>query len=141
MRIEKIMESPYCIIDILPKRVPDDRSAAYSKVERYYLSEPQINALRRKQAEIIIKLSCYYDIQLSIDNGQNFSKSAIPDDIEKQFIACVVTKSLYIWIESPECLITIDGCDTYMTFYSSDNEMAELLVQLVGSVGLFLWKE
>ena len=141
MRIEKIMESTYCIIDILPKRVPDDRCAAYSKVERYYLSESQINALRRKQAEIIIKLSCYYDIQLSIDNGENFSKSAIPDDIEKQFIACVGTKSLYIWTESPECLITIDGCDTYMTFYSSDNEMAELLVQLVGSVGLFLWKE
>lgn len=141
MRIEKRMESPYCIIDILPKRVPDDRSAAYSKVERYYLSEPQINALRRKQAEIIIKLSCYYDIQLSIDNGENFSKSAIPDDIEKQFIACVGTKSLYILIESPECLITIDGCDTYMTFYSSDYKLPELIKHIASSVGLFLWKD
>ena len=53
MDIEKIMEAQYWIIDILPERVPDDRSAAYSKVEWYYLSEPQINALRRKQAEIV----------------------------------------------------------------------------------------
>ena len=140
MNIEKIMESPYWIIDILPKRVPDDRSAAYSKVERYYLSEPQINALRRKQAEIIIKFSCFYDVQLSTDNGENFSKSAIPDDIEKQFVACVGTKSLYIRIESPECLITIDGCDTYMTVYSSDYKLPELIKHIAGSVGLFLWK-
>lgn len=135
------MESPYWIIDILPKRVPDDRSAAYSKVERYYLSEPPINALRRKQAEIIIKLSCYYDIQLSTDYGESFSKLAIPDDIEKHFVACVGTKSLYISIESPECLITIDGCDTYMTVYSSDYKLTELIKHIASSVGLFLWKD
>ncbi|NLT10152.1 MAG: hypothetical protein GXY08_11715 [Ruminococcus sp.] len=139
MNIERIMEFPYWIIDILPKCVPDDRSTIYSKVEQYYLSQPQITELHRKQAEIIIKLSCYYDIQLSTDNGENFSKSALPDDIEKQFIACVGTKSLYISIESPECLITLDGCDTYMTVYTFDEEVAELIGVLARSVGLFTW--
>jgi hypothetical protein len=140
MDIENIMESPYWIIDILPKRVPEDRSAAYSKGEQYYLSEPRITELRRKQAEIIIKLSSYYDIQLSTDHGDIFSKSTIPDDIEKQFIACVGAESLYVGIKSPESIITLDGCDTYMTAYTSDEEMLELIGQLAGSAGLFIWK-
>ena len=140
MDIEKIMESPYWIIDIIPKRVPNDRSAAYSKVEQYYLSQPQIMELRRRQAEIIIKLSCYYDIQISFDHGESFVKIPVNDSLEKQFIACIEAKALYISIESPECLITLDGCDTYMTVYTSDHEVTGLLDQLVGSIGLFLWK-
>lgn len=140
MNIEKIIEFQYWIIDILPKRIPDHRSVSYSKVEQYYLSEPRITELRRKQAEIIIKLSSYYDIQLSTDNGESFSEMIVPNDIEKLFIACVGARSLYIAIQSPECLITLDGCDTYMTVYTSEGEEPELIKQLADSVGLFLWK-
>ncbi len=140
MDIEKIMEFPYWIIDILPKRVSYERSFSYSKVEQYYLSEQRITELRKKQAEVIIKLSCYYGIHISTNCGENFEEAAGPDDIEQQFAACVGVNSLYIVIQSPDCLITLDGCDTYMTFYTSDDEVHKLLEKLSGAVGLFLWK-
>ena len=140
MDIEKIMENQYWIIDILPHRVSDERRISYSKVERYYLSEPQITELRRKQAETIIKLTSYYDIHISTDCGENFEVVAEPDVIEKHCVSCVGVNSLYNEIKSPECLITIDGCDTYMTLYTSSDEVHTLLKKIAGSVGLFIWK-
>jgi hypothetical protein len=140
MDIEKIMDAPYYIIDILPKRVSDEKSISYSKIERYYLAEPRITELRKKQAEAIIKLTCYYDIHISTDCGDSFEEVAGPDIIDKHFATCVGVNSLYIKIQSPDCFITLDGCDTYMTVYTSDSEVHELLEKLAGSVGLFLWK-
>lgn len=140
MDIEKIMKSPCRIIDILPKRVPDNRSVSYSMVEQYYLSEQRLTEIRMKQADIIVRLSSYYYIQFSDNHGESFSDAAVPDIIERQILNCVGTASLYIGIKSPECLITLDGCDTYMTVYSSDAEFTEILGQLAGSVGLFIWE-
>ena len=140
MDIEKIMKSPCRIIDILPKRVPDNRSVSYSMVEQYYLSEQRLTEIRMKQADIFVKLSSYYYIQLSDNHGESFSDATVPDIIERQILNCVGTESLYIGIKTPECLITLDGCDTYMTVYSSDDEFTEILKQLAGSVGLFIWK-
>ena len=62
MDIEMIMERPYWIIYILPKRVPENSDGQYFKVEQYYLAEPHITVLREKFLEIILKLSCYYTL-------------------------------------------------------------------------------
>ena len=125
MDIEMIMERPYWIIDILPKRVPENSDGEYLQVEQYYLSEPHITALREK---------------LSTDCGDSWLDAPNPDTLEKNIMNCVEAKSLYISISSPECLITIDGCDTYMTVFDSDKELIEILKQLAGAVGLFMWQ-
>ena len=135
-----IMERPYWIIDILPKRVPENSDGEYLQVEQYYLSEPHITALREKFLEIILKLSCYYAVNISTDCGDSLLDAPNPDTLEKNIMNCVEAKSLYISISSPECLITIDGCDTYMTVFDSDKELIEILKQLAGAVGLFMWQ-
>ena len=140
MDIEMIMERPYWIIDILQKRVPENSDGEYLQVEQYYLSEPHITALREKFLEIILKLSCYYAVNISTDCGDSWLDAPNPDTLEKNIMNCVEAKSLYISTSSPECLITIDGCDTYMTVYDSDKELIEILKQLAGAVGLFMWQ-
>ena len=135
-----IMERPYWIIDILPKRVPDTSKGQYAKIEQYYLAEPHVTALREKFAEIILKLSCYYAIGLSTDCGDCWLAAPTPKIIEKNIMNCVGANSLYISTSSPECLITIDGCDAYMTVYDPDDEQIDILKQLAGAVGLFMWQ-
>ena len=140
MDIEMIMERPYWVIDILPKRVPENSEGQYFKVEQYYLTEPYITALREKFLEIILKLSCYYAINISTDCGDNWIDTPDPDTLEKNIMNCVGANSLYISTSSPECLITIDGCDTYMTVYDPDNELIDILKPLTDAAGLFMWR-
>ncbi len=140
LNIDMIMERPYRIIDTLPKRVPDNGEGQYAKVEQYYLAEPRITALREKYAEIILKLSCYYAISISTDHGNNWVDAPEPDIIEKNIMSCVGANTLYIGIFSADCLITLDGCDTYMTVYDPDDELIDTLKQLTAAVGLFMWR-
>jgi hypothetical protein len=138
--IEVIMERPCWVIDILPKRVPESSDGQYFKVEQYYLAESHITALREKFLEIILKLSCYYAVDISTDCGDSWLDAPTPEIIEKNIMKCVGANSLYIRTSSPECLITIDGCDTYMTVYDPDDELIDTLKQLSSAVGLFMWQ-
>ena len=81
-----IMERPYWIIDILPKRVSENSDGQYFKVEQYYLAEPHITVLREKFLEIILKLSCYYAVNISTDCGDNWIDTPDPDTLEKNIM-------------------------------------------------------
>ena len=64
MDIEKLLEKPYWIVDILPKQVAKHSNGQYFAIEQYYLSEPQSSELRKKYAHLVLKLNCYYDFQV-----------------------------------------------------------------------------
>ena len=45
--IERYLEMPYWLIDILPKRVPEKDRGQYFSIEEYFLEHPQIDAVYR----------------------------------------------------------------------------------------------
>lgn len=55
--IEALLKEPYCIIDILPKRVPCESMGQYFAVERFFLAPERLREIRKKQAELLLKLS------------------------------------------------------------------------------------
>ena len=65
--IDDYFERPYWIVDILPFQVPADSPGQYFTVEEYYLRKPRWQALRRKYLEILLKLNCYYDMEVTAD--------------------------------------------------------------------------
>ena len=127
MTVDEYLEKPYWMIDILPKQVPADSKGQYFKIEEYYLEHPQIDAIYRKFTNVLLKLNCYEEIEVSQDG-------------EKWLLKCLSDESmLSVYLKSSDALITISGDDTYMTVYNPSKETIELLGSLATSEGLFIW--
>lgn len=145
--MENDLEKPYWVIDILPKQVPADSEGQYFRIEEYYLEHPQIEAIYRKFINILLKLNCYEDMDVSQDNGvhkssgEKWMTNPAPKVIEAMLLKCLSDDSmLSIHLKSSNALITISGDDTYMTVYNPLEETIDLLGSLATSEGLFIWK-
>lgn len=135
--IESLLEKPYWLIDVLPKQVPADSAGQYFKVEQYFLAH--LDTLGRKFLEVLLKLNCYYDLQVSPD-GETWVTNPLPADLERSFRESISSHSpLFILIQPGEAMVTFSGDDHNMTLYNPDAELVDLVRQLAASVGLFVW--
>ena len=141
INIDEIMEKPCWVMDILPKRVPQDAGGQYFAVERYYLD--RIALLREKYAQMLIKLNCYYDIAVSHDS-EKWKRNPDPEDMERWLGACLsvgpTEPSLFISVPSEDALIVVQRDNTHITIYNPSEALLELLRQLATAEGLFVWK-
>ena len=141
MTIEEYLNKPYWVIDILPKQVPADGRGQYFKIEKYYLEHPQIDIIYRKFTNILLKLNCYEDIDVSHD-GEEWITNPAPHELEAALLGSVTDKHLfYIILKSADVLITVGGDDTYMTVYNPTEDVLELIGSLAGSEGLYIWRK
>ena len=140
MTIEEYLNKPYWVIDILPKQVPADSRGHYFRVEKYFLKHPQIDVIYRKFTNILLKLNCYEDIDMSHD-GDEWITNPDPHELEAALLKSMADRQMfYIILKSADVLITVSGDDTYMTVYNPKEETVELIGSLVGSEGLFIWR-
>ena len=140
MTIEEYLNKPYWVIDILPKQGPADSKGQYFKIEKYYLEHPQIDIIYRKFTNILLKLNCYEDIDVSHD-GEEWMTNPAPHELEAALLRSMADKQMfYIILKSADVLIAVSGDDTYMTIYNPTEEVSELIGSLAGSEGLFLWR-
>ena len=136
-RIDALMEQPYWIVDILPKQVPPDRSKSYAAAEKWFLNDKNRRKIRTVQAEVLIRLNCYYDLK-AVRLEEETDDCLTSEQLER-----VITEGegvLQIAAESAETLITLDHGDTYFTVYSTSEELLALLRKLAEGSGLFVWK-
>ena len=98
---------------MLPKQVAPEFGGQYFCLEKYYVQE---GGLHRKFRELLLKLSCYFDVKVSENDG---------GDVE----AAV-----------GEARITLDRDDAYMTLYDPDADLLEMVKVLAGTDGLFVWR-
>jgi len=135
--IDFLLSKPYWLIDVLPKQVPAGSAGLYFKVGQYYLS--LLDEICRKFARILIRMNCYYDLQVSTD-GETWILNESPEDLARRFEESVVSHSpLSILVGSDEALLTFSGDDHYMTLFNPDEELLELVRQCAGAEGLFVW--
>ena len=140
MTIEEYLNKPYWVIDILHKQVPADGRGQYFRNEKYFLEHPQIDDIYRKFTNILLKLNCYEDIDVSHD-GDEWITNPAPHELEAALLGSLADKQMfYIILKSSDVLITVSGDDTYMTVYNPTEEVLELMGSLAGSEGLFLWR-
>ena len=140
MTIEEYLNKPYWVINILPKQVPADSRGQYFRIEKYFLEHPQIDVIYRKFTNILLKLNCYEDIDMSHD-GDEWISNPDPHELEAALLKSMADRQMfYIILKSADVLITVSGDDTYMTVYNPKEETVELIGSLVGSEGLFIWR-
>ena len=140
MTIEEYLNKPYWVIDILPKQVPADSRGQYFRIEKYFLKHPQIDVIYRKFTNILLKLNCYEDIDVSHD-GDEWITNPAPHELEAALLKSMADRQMfYIILKSADVLITVSGDDTYMTVYNPTEEVLELIGSLAGSEGLLVWR-
>ena len=135
--IDSLLEKPYWLIDVLPKQVPAGSAGQYFKAERYFLS--WLDEISWKFARILIRLNCYYDLQVSTD-GETWILNESPEGLARRFEKSAAAHSpISVLIGSEDALITFSGDDHYMTLFNPDEKLLELVRQCAQAEGLFVW--
>ena len=127
--IEELLNTPYWIIDILPKQVPAGSAGQYFAIEQY-LRDTQLSDIKKKHVNLILKLNCYRDISLDEDKEINISPEKIADAIYKRYVNIMVDDAMIV--SEPE--------DTDLTIYNPDEDLLILVRELASREGMFVWK-
>ena len=102
---------PYCIIDILPERVPSDSPGRYFEVERYFRS--RLDEIIRKFASFLNKLNCYCELEVSRD-CETFSGDFAPEDLERFLLKTNASPNpFYIRVNHTDALFAYAGDEHY----------------------------
>ena len=140
MTTEDYLNKPYWVVDILPQQVPADSPGQYFTIEKYYLEHPQIDLIYRKFTNILLKLNCYYHIDISTD-GDEWTANPAPHQLEAAFRELMANKQMLYFILRPAgVMITLSGDDTNMTVYNPSDEAIALIRSIAASEALFFWK-
>lgn len=128
--IEELLETPYHIIDILPEQVKADSPGQYFAVERYWLEPSRLSTVKRKHADLVLKLNCYRAVSLDEETETNPEPERIAE--------AIMTR--YVCIRIGDTLITSAPDDLYLTVYNADEALLKPLETLCRGEGLYLRK-
>jgi hypothetical protein len=136
--IEAFFEKEYWVVDFLPKQVPENGGGMFFSVEQYYLEHSRYAVLREQFSDILLKLYCYYDLRLFMDDETEGFLNPNPELLASHIMDN--QHNLCILIGASEALITLGRDDTNLTVYAPSENLLELIRMLAGAVGLFVWK-
>lgn len=136
--IESFFDKDYWVVDFLPKQVPENGGGRFFTVEEYYLEPSRYAVLREQFCDILLKLYCFYDLRLFVDDDTEGVVNPEPELLAKHIKDN--QGNLCILIGASETLITLGRDDTHMTVYGPTDNLLELIRTLAGAVGLFVWK-
>ena len=129
---------PYWIIDILPEQVPADSPGRYFTVEKYFLS--RLDDIIRKFASVLVKLNCYYGLQVCLD-GETWAGDFAPEELERFLRETNASPNpLFVRVNPSDALFAFSGDEHYLTLYEPDPVLLDLVRQIASSEGLFVWE-
>ena len=133
--VEALLEKPYQVIDILPERVPEETPGRYFAVERYYLEPARFTDIRKRFADIVIKLYCYYDLIVLLGDADE----PLVDPEPEQLADWIESAKLHMCILIGEdSLLMISTDDLNMTVFNADESLAARIELLAKANGLFV---
>ncbi len=136
----ELLEGPYRIADILPEQVPANADGQYFAVEKYYLQPERLKQLRRRFAEILLRLNCYYDMAVSFDSCESWEINPDPEPFAERLEKLSGNDFLRAVFEKRRAMIDIEPDDTYMTVYDPDDMILDIFQKLAAAEGLFVWQ-
>jgi len=138
---ERLLDSPYRVIDILPRQAPVAGGGCWFAVEQYLMEHPQIDGLYSRFARLMLKLSCYYGPVVYDPEGDVWIEAPEPAELVRRVAACASTgrdRYVHVLFPAEDALLTLEGDDVYMTLYAPEGELQETAAQLAAAEGLFL---
>lgn len=138
--LDRLIECPVYVIDLLPAAVPDSHAGFYGKAERWFSSKREYKRLYRKFLRLLLKLGCYCD--LTVSHGLKWEENPSPKRLEQLVEKCTGGRKDYlnILVDHSRAMVILNGDDLYLSVYGPDLRLRQLLQELAASEGLFLWK-
>ena len=135
----KLLEGPYWVVDILPEQVSANAGGQYFAVERYYLQPERIRALRRRYAEILLRLNCYYDMAVSFDSCASWETNPDPEAFAERLASLSGNDFLRAVFAEQKAMIDCEPEETWLTVYDPDAALLPKLTALAAAEGFFVW--
>ena len=138
---ERLFETTPLVVDFLPRQVPREGGKNFFAVERYLMAHPQIDELYGRFARFLVKLSCYYDIEMYDPQSDTWYSDPGPEELVQRVEACSspgTDRYLQILLPGENAMLTLDSCDLYMALYHPRGELLETATKLAGAEGVFL---
>ena len=120
-------------------QVSADAAGQYFAVERYYLQQERIVPLRRKYAEILLRLNCYVDMAVSFDSCVSWETNPDPEAFVERVTGLSGNDFLRAVLPQQNAMIDYDHNDTYLTVYDPDAALLDKVRALAAGSGLFVW--
>ena len=133
---EELLTRPYWVIDFLPEQVPEGSPGQFFAVEGWYLRQPAAGGLRRRFAEIRLKLNCYDELLAGSPEEDRLTENPAPEALVSLVLA--EAQDLCFLLPGQNALITLNRGDTYMTVYNPGENLLRRLERLAAAEGLFL---
>ena len=130
MTVEELLECPYWVIDLLPRQVPEGSPGQYFAIERYYLSEPQLSAVKQKHIDLVLKLNCYRDLYIDELGVCNPAPERLAAAMRRQRL-CILAGG---------ALLVSEPDDLTLTLYHPDAALLSLVRALAAGEGLYVWQ-
>ena len=130
-----LLEGPYYLADILPRQVPKDSKGQYFAVDRYFRAPGRYQALRTRFLEILLRLNCFFDMEVTFDSCETWERNPDPEKLVER--AAETDRFVRFLFIAGETMIDLDTMDTYMTVYSKKPEILAMIRELVTASGLF----
>ena len=129
--IETLLNKPFWVIDNLPEQVPEDGAGRYFAVEDYYLQASRLADIHGCFANLLLKLNCYYDFQVSLSGTDEPVSNPLPDLLVSWIQA--EQKDLSIILPGEDALITLFHDDTCMTVYHPSETLLKRIGRLAAA--------
>ena len=137
--IEHLIDGPYWVADILPKRVPAGKPDRYFDVEKYFLQKDRIREIYRRYAEVFIRLNCYYGMAVSFDQGETWEEDPEPAAFVQKVLEAPDIAQLRVLFPAQNAMIDLDLGYTDLAVYDPDSNILDLLRPMLLAEGFFLW--
>ena len=134
--LDDYFDKEFWVVDFLPKQVPENAGGRFFSVEQYYLEPSRYAVMRERFSDILLKLYCYYDLRLFVDDDTEGVAHPDPERLASHIKDN--QGNLCILVGTSEGLITLSRDDTHMTVYAPSEDLLELIRTLAGAVGLFV---
>ena len=135
--IETLLEQPCWVIDLLPARVPAEGAGRFFPVEEWYLDASRAGDLRRRFADVLLKLGCYHDLTVVRDGDDAGVRNPAPADLVAWVMADQGTVNVVV--DDGAALVAVQSQVTGMALYGPSPELLDLVRALAGASGLFVW--
>ena len=108
-------------------------------MERYFLQPERIVPLRRKYAEILLRLNCYADMAASFDACASWETNPDPEAFAARVAGLSGNEFLRAVFAEQNAMIDYDHNDTYLTVYDPGAALLDKVRSLAAAAGLFIW--
>ena len=139
--IERLLEQPYWVIDLLPSQVPENAGGQFFALEKTFLNGLRQLELRYQFVDVLQKLNCYHDFVVYRGESEKGKLNPKPQKLEKWIIRNEEGLNIVLLsANAPEdALIAVPTDSTCMTLYGPSPELLEQVKSIATASGLFVW--